>query len=129
MMHDPLANTLSAIKNAENRGKSELQVTPSSKVIKAILDILKKEKYIGNYKYIENNRGGALQIKLTGHINNIGAIKPRYPVRVEELEKFENRYLPSRNFGRLILSTSKGIMNHIEAREQNLGGVLLAYVY
>jgi small subunit ribosomal protein S8 len=128
-LNDPLANALSAIKNAEKKGKSELNVTPSSKVIKAILDILKKEKYIENYKYLENNRGGILTVNLKGHINNIGPIKPRYPVRLEELERFETRYLPSRNFGKLILSTSKGIMNHDEAKKQKLGGVLLAYVY
>jgi small subunit ribosomal protein S8 len=129
MLNDPLANTLSAIKNAEIKGKSELEVSPSSKVIKAVLDILKKEKYIGDFKHVENNRGGILQVKLKGSINNIGAIKPRYSVRLEEFEKFEKRYLPSRNFGMLIISTPKGIVDHNKAKEQKLGGVLLAYVY
>ena len=128
-LNDPLANALSAIKNAEKKGKNELKVTPSSKVIKAILSILKKEEYIGNFTFLENNRGGILTVNLKGRINDIGPIKPRYPVRLEELEKFETRYLPSRNFGKLILSTSKGIMSHDTAKEQKLGGVLLAYVY
>ncbi len=47
----------------------------------------------------------------------------------EEFEKFEKRFLPAKDFGFLILSTSKGIMTHLAAKEKSIGGKLLAYVY
>jgi len=129
MEHDPLARALSAIKNAESRGKGEVIVKPVSKVIKAVLEILKKEKYIGDFEYIDDKKGGIFKIKLVGTINNVGAIKPRFSVQLDEYEKFEQRYLPAKDFGRIIVSTSAGVLTHIQAKEKKLGGVLLAYVY
>ena len=45
------------------------------------------------------------------------------------MEKWEKRFLPSRNLGVVILSTPQGVMDHNQAKEENVGGVLLAYVY
>jgi small subunit ribosomal protein S8 len=45
------------------------------------------------------------------------------------MEKWEKRFLPSRNLGLIILSTNKGVMDHVQAKEEHVGGVLLAYVY
>ena len=56
-------------------------------------------------------------------------IKPRYAVKSDEYEKFEKRYLPAQGMGILIVSTSKGMMTQVQAREQRLGGRLIAYVY
>ncbi|MDZ4226799.1 MAG: 30S ribosomal protein S8, partial [Candidatus Pacearchaeota archaeon] len=58
-----------------------------------------------------------------------GVVKPRFPVKLDEFEKFEKRYLPAKNFGIIIVSTSNGIMTHIEAKEKKLGGRLIAYIY
>ncbi|MBT3940749.1 30S ribosomal protein S8 [Candidatus Woesearchaeota archaeon] len=126
---DNLANVLSAIKNAEAAGKNELTVRPSSKVIVAVLDIMKKEKYIADFDARKDLRGGTIVVKLAKQINNTGVIKPRFSVTLDKLEKFEKRYLPAKDFGRIILTTSKGIMTHLEAKENKLGGVLLAYIY
>ena len=129
MEHDTLARALSAMKNAEIRGKAEILLAPSSKVILKVMEILKTEGYVTDYSVEDNKKGGIVKVTLAGKINNIGAIKPRYPIRAQDFEKFEQRYLPAKNFGRLILSTSKGCITHIQAKEKNLGGVLLAYVY
>jgi|SRR3989344_4732861 len=129
MEHDTLARALSAMKNAEIRGKAEILLAPSSKVIIKVMEILKTEGYVTDYSVEDNKKGGIVKVTLAGKINNIGAIKPRYPIRAQDFEKFEQRYLPAKNFGRLILSTSKGCITHIQAKEKNLGGVLLAYVY
>ena len=64
-----------------------------------------------------------------GNINNCGVIKTRYPVKREDLEKWELRYLPARDFGLLILTTTKGIISHTEAKEKGVGGKVLAYIY
>ena len=58
-----------------------------------------------------------------------GAIKPNFSVKKDGFEKFEKRYLPAKDFGVLIVSTSQGIMTHVEAKEKKLGGKLIAYVY
>jgi|SRR3989344_3855285 len=129
MEHDTLARALSLIKNAGVRGKAEVVLKPASRVIRQVLDILQKEAYIKSYEFTEDKRGGALKVQLAAAINNIGAIKPRYPITLSEYEKFEARYLPAKDFGRLIVSTSKGVMTHIDAKEKKLGGTLFAFVY
>ena len=129
MIHDTLANALSAIKNAEARGKDEVVVKPASKVIKAVFQILKDEDYIPGFEFIDNKKSGVIKVKLKGSINKIGVIKPRFPVKLSTLEKYEKRYLPAKDFGRLIISTPKGMMTHVDVRKNKTGGTLIAYVY
>ncbi|MEM4702803.1 MAG: 30S ribosomal protein S8, partial [Archaeoglobaceae archaeon] len=68
-------------------------------------------------------------VELTGNINNCGPIRPRFSSKVTEYEFYERRFLPARDFGILIVSTTKGVMSQKEAKELRLGGVLLAFVY
>ncbi|MDG6228623.1 MAG: 30S ribosomal protein S8 [Candidatus Thermoplasmatota archaeon] len=129
MLNDPLANALSMIKNAELRGKGICQIQPSSKLIGGVLDLLKEKGYIEGFEFIDDGKAGIFKVELTGAINNCGVIKPRYPIKRDELEKWESRYLPARHFGLLILTTTKGIISHEEAKKQGIGGKVLAYVY
>ena len=129
MLNDPLANALSLMKNAELKGKGICDIQPSSKLIGGVLTLLKDKGYISEFEYIDDGKAGVFQVKLIGNINNCGVIKPRYPVKREELEKWESRYLPARDFGLLILTTTEGIVSHAEAKKNGIGGKLLAYVY
>lgn len=129
MLNDPLADALSLMKNAEIKGKGTCTVQPSSKLIGGVLSLLKEKGYIGEFERIDDGKAGVFQIKLLGNINNCGVIKPRYPVKRENLEKWESRYLPARDFGILILTTTQGIVTHAEAKKIGIGGKLLAYVY
>ncbi|RLF05043.1 MAG: 30S ribosomal protein S8 [Thermoprotei archaeon] len=129
VMNDTLANALTTIKNCEMRAKSEALIMPASKLIANVLRVMLKHGYIGNFEYIDDGRFGKIRVQLLGRINNCGAIKPRFPVKKNEFEKWEKRFLPSPDVGLLILSTSKGVMTHREAKELGIGGVLLAYVY
>ena len=95
MLNDPLANALSLIKNAESKGKGTCIIKPSSKLIGGVLNLLKVKGYISEFEYIEDEKAGIFQVKLTGNINNCGVIKPRYPIKREDLEKWESRYLPA----------------------------------
>jgi small subunit ribosomal protein S8 len=126
---DPLANALSAIKNAEGVGKSECCIKPVSKLIGNVLRVMQQGNYIGDYELIEDGKTGIFKIALLGNINKCGAIKPRFSVQTTDLERWEQRYLPARNFGFLILTTSAGIMTHVEARERGIGGKLIAYCF
>lgn len=129
MLNDPLANVMSLILNNETIGKSECLIKPVSKVIKKLLEIMKDNGYIGDFKELEDTRGNYIRLNLIGGINNCGVIKPRYSIKQTDFEKFEKRYLPSKDIGLLFISTPRGIMTHQEAKSKKIGGRLLAYCY
>lgn len=129
VLFDPLADALSVIKNAESVGKTSCVVRPASKMIGNVLNVMKEGGYLESFEYVEDGKAGVFEVKLAGAINVCGSIKPRYSIGIEDFEKWEKRYLPAKNFGVLVLTTSKGVLSHHEAREQNVGGKLLAYVY
>ncbi|HIC98639.1 MAG TPA: 30S ribosomal protein S8 [Pyrodictiaceae archaeon] len=132
VMLDTLANALAAIMNAEMRAKPEVVIWPASKLIAAVLRVMQQEGYIGEFEYIDDGRWGKIRVRLLGRINKCGVIKPRFPVKYKDLINMPDwlrKYLPSRDVGVLILSTSRGVMSHKEAIRQHIGGVLLAYVY
>jgi len=128
-MNDTLANALSHVLNCEKVGKTECTIKNVSKVIKEIFKILNKNGYIGKMDITKNSRGETMVVELKGTINKCGSIKPRFPVKLSDYEKYERRYLPAKDFGIIIVSTSKGMMTHNEAIEKKLGGKLIAYCY
>ncbi len=129
MLLDPLADALSTIKNAEIIGKPECTVRPASKLIGSVLKVMKDKGYIGEFEFVDDGKSGLFKIQLKGKINRCGVIRPRHAVKNTEFEKWEKRFLPARGFGAIILTTPDGVMTHNEARENGLGGQLLAYVY
>jgi len=126
---DILADALVNMKNCENARKKECTIKPASKVLGAILKIMQKEDYIGNFEFIDDGKAGIYKVQMIGKINDCKAIKPRYSLKRHEVLKWEKRFLPATGFGILIISTSKGIMTHNEARRLHIGGKLLAFVY
>ncbi len=128
-LNDTLANTLSKIQMYELLGKQECIIIPTSKIIKKVLDILNEHSYVGKYKITKTSRGEILKINLIGNINKCGVVKPRFSVKKNNFEKYEKRFLPAQNFGMLVVSTSQGIMTNQEAKEKNIGGKLLAFIY
>lgn len=132
VMMDTLANAMATLMNAEMRRKNEAVIWPASKLIIRVLRVMQKYGYIGEFEYIDDGRWGKIVVQLLGRINKCGVIKPRWSVRWLDLMKMPQwlqKYLPSRDIGIIILSTSKGVMSHREAIELHTGGVLLAYVY
>lgn len=129
MRLDPLSDALSTINNAEQSGKLKCTIPQSSKLIGRVLRVMQDNDYIRGYEYIEDGKGGKFSVRLSGNINNCGSIKPQFSAKKDEFEKWEKRFLPGKNFGLLIITTSDGVISHIEARKKGLGGKLLAYVY
>jgi small subunit ribosomal protein S8 len=123
MSIDIISDTLNNLMNAKKAGKTNIVVTRTSKLLMNVLDIMKR------YGYIDYNlEEGKLTIDLK-EISECKAIKPRYAVNKKNIEKYIRRYLPARNFGFVIVSTSKGLMTHDEAKENKIGGSLVAYVF
>ncbi len=123
-MVDFLSDALNAVKVAELKGKSAC-TAPKSKLVVAVLTCLKDNQYLGAIEPKERE----LKITLNGSVNNCGSIRPRFFVKHDEWEKYENRFLPSRTVGLILVSTPKGIMTHVQAKAQHIGGRLLAFVY
>lgn len=129
MRFDLLADALSKITNGIRMGRDEVVVRPTSKLLNNVLTIFKNEGFIEDFKYEDDNRGGYITVQLNGRMNKCMAVKPRFPAKEDEIEKYEKRYLPAKGFGCLIISTPKGLMTHVEAEEANQGGKLIAFVY
>jgi small subunit ribosomal protein S8 len=129
MRHDIVNDAISMMRNYEHSGKRMCVVSPVSKPLVDILHVFQKEGYIGEFEVSENSVGGEIRVKLIGKINDCGVIKPNFASKHLEFPKWEKRFLPSRDFGILVVSTDKGVISHKEAREAGQGGRLLAYVY
>ena len=129
MLNDPLANAMSIILNNERIGKSECSIKPSSSIMKETFRVMKENGFLEDFKEVEDTRGNYIQLVLNGSINKCGVIKPRYSCKNKEFEKFEKRYLPAKDMGIILVSTPKGIITHIEAKNKKTGGKLLAYCY
>ena len=129
MQNDPLNDAMSTIKNASTVGKNECVIKPSSKLIGRVLKVMQENGYINQFEFVEDGKAGVFKVKIEGRINNCGVIKPRYSVKKVDLEQWESRYLPAQDFGVLILSTTEGVISHVQARELGVGGKLLAFVY
>ena len=129
MQQDTLNDAMSVIRNAEKVGKGECVVRPSSKLIGRVLKVMQENGYIRQFELVNDGRSGLFKVALAGQINNCGVIRPRYSVKVADLEKYESRYLPAQDFGVLILTTTKGVVTHMDAKKGGVGGKLLAFVY
>ncbi|MFP4523757.1 MAG: 30S ribosomal protein S8 [Candidatus Woesearchaeota archaeon] len=129
MNNDPLANVLSHILNYERSGKQAVTTKDNSKLIKGVLQLMQDHGYVGGYEETEDSKGNTLTINLIGAVNKCGVIKPRFQIGKDDYEKYEKRYLPSKDFGFLVVSTNQGLMTHVEAKEKGIGGTLISYCY
>ena len=128
---DTIADMLTRIRNANSMGYEEVTV-PASKLKVELAKILKEEGFIKEYKVVSENVGKNILLTLkygnkkerviTG-LKRISKPGLRVYVKSDEVPKVLN------GLGIAIISTSKGIMTDKEARRQNLGGEVLAYVW
>lgn len=124
-----LANLFTSIYNSEITKRKECLVTPASKLASEVLKTLQRYKYIGEFELIDDGLSGKLNIQLLGRVNKCGIISPRFAVKKNKLIKWERQFLPAVSGGILIVSTPKGIMSHIEATSEGLGGRLIGYIF
>ena len=126
MSQDLVADALNAMRNAKKAGKEIVEVKRISNLLIEVLKIMKQKDAIKKYKIDPKEK--SVEITL-GELSECKAIKPRFTVRKEEIEKYERRYLPARGIGTVIVSTDKGLTTHEEAKEEKVGGCLIAYFY
>jgi small subunit ribosomal protein S8 len=126
MSQDIVADALNMIKNAEKSGKENVEIKKISNLLIEVLKIMKQKEAIKKYKI--NSKKKSVEVGI-GRLSECKAIKPRFTVTKEQIEKYQRRYLPARNIGTMIISTNKGLMTHEEALTEGTGGCLIAYFY
>ncbi len=131
VMTDPIADFLTRIRNA-NMARHESLELPASKIKKDIAEILKREGFIKNVEYMEDDKQGVIRVFLKYGKNNERVItglkrisKPglRVYAKAGEVPKVLN------GLGIAIVSTSEGVFTDKEARAKNVGGEILAYIW
>ena len=128
---DPIADMLTRIRNA-NSSKHESVNVPASKLKIEIARILNEEGYINGYEVIDDGLQGVIKITLKYAANKQKVITGLKRVSKPGLRVYAGKdELPRvlRGLGIAIISTSQGIMTDKEARKQNLGGEVLAYIW
>ncbi|MCL1792737.1 MAG: 30S ribosomal protein S8 [Oscillospiraceae bacterium] len=128
---DAIADMLTRIRNA-NTARHESVDVPASKIKKAIADILVEEGYIKSYQIIEDGKQGIIRITLKYGPGKKKIIQGIRRVSKPGLRKYSTcEEMPSvlRGLGIAIVSTSKGIMTGKNAKKENVGGEILAFVW
>ncbi|MFH1106199.1 MAG: 30S ribosomal protein S8 [Candidatus Aenigmatarchaeota archaeon] len=124
MSQNLLGDALVKIKNAEFAGDKDCTILASD-LIKGVLSVMKKNGYLEDFERNENK----FKVTLRQKINGCGVIMPHYSITKDDFEKWEKRFLPARGFGILIMTTPQGIIDHNTAKEKDIGGKLMAFVY
>ena len=131
-MTDPIADYLTRVRNAYAAGKKVVEV-PSSKMKMALTQILLEKGYILSYKVVEGEPFNTIKIALKYHPQTkMAAIKKIERVSTPGLRKYTDvKDMPRvlNGLGIAILSTSKGVITDKEAKELNVGGEVICYVY
>lgn len=131
VMTDPIADYLTRIRNA-NMAKHDSVEIPASNIKKSISEILKREGFIRDYEVADDNKQGVIKVFLKYGPNGERVIsglkrisKPglRNYVGAEDLPKVLN------GLGIVIVSTSAGVITDKEARQKNVGGEVIAYIW
>ena len=128
---DPIADMITRFRNAQLRGLSTVSI-PSSKFRARILDVLKSEGFISDYKFLPDKKNkGSLLVDLKYNngspviteIRRVSKPGRRIYTRADSIPRIQN------GLGIAIMSTSKGIMTDNDARKENLGGEILCKVF
>ena len=131
-MTDPIADYLTRIRNAYLAGKKIVEI-PSSKMKVAITKILCDKGYILTYKIVEGEPYNTIKIALKYHPQTkTAAVRKIVRVSKPGLRKYtdvENMPRVLNGLGIAIISTSKGVITDKEAKDLNVGGEVLCYVY
>lgn len=131
-MTDPIADFLTRVRNAYRAGNKVVEV-PSSKMKVAITKILCEKGYILSYKVVEGTPSNTIKIALKYHSQTKqAAIKKIVRVSTPGLRQYTDvKEMPRvlNGLGIAILSTSKGVITDKEAKDLNVGGEVVCYVY
>ena len=131
VMTDPIADFLTRIRNGNMR-KFDVVEAPASKIKRQIAEILKAEGYVKDVEYVEDNKQGLIRVflkygkngeKVISNLKRISKPGLRVYVKSDDIPKVLN------GLGTAIISTSTGVVTDKVARETNVGGEVIAYIW
>ena len=131
VMTDPIADFLTRIRNGNMR-KFDVVEAPASKIKRQIAEILKAEGYVKDVEYVEDNKQGVIRVflkygkngeKVITNLKRISKPGLRVYVKSDDIPKVLN------GLGTAIISTSTGVVTEKVARETNVGGEVIAYIW
>ena len=131
VMTDPIADFLTRIRNGNMR-KFDVVEAPASKIKRQIAEILKAEGYVKDVEYVEDNKQGLIRVflkygrngeKVITNLKRISKPGLRVYVKSDDVPKVLN------GLGTAIISTSTGVVTDKVARETNVGGEVIAYIW
>ena len=128
---DPIADMLTRIRNA-NSAKHDTVDIPASNMKKSIAQILVDEGYIKGYKVIEDGKQGVIRVTLKygeGKSRVITGLRRVPKPGLRKYSSVEDMPKVMKGLGVAIVSTSKGVMTDKEARKENVGGEVLAFIW
>ncbi len=128
---DPIADMLTRIRNAAKAKHDSVDI-PASNMKKAIAQILLDEGYIKNFQIVDDNCQGVIRITLKygpGKVNSLTGLKRISKPGLRVYASCDELPRVLKGLGVAIISTSKGIMTDKEARKQNVGGEVLAFIW
>jgi len=127
---DPIADMLTRIRNASAAKHSTVDI-PASNMKKAIAEILLQEGYIKNYQLINDGVQGVIKVtlKYNGNEKAIAGLRRVSKPGLRVYAGADELPYVLRGLGVAIISTSKGVMTDKKAREANVGGEVLAFVW
>lgn len=132
MVTDPIADLLTRIRNAQMAQHRVVEI-PASNLKKRITEILYNQGYILKYKFEEDSKQGIIKIALkydpTSKVPAIQALERVSRPGLRQYSKPADFRRVKNGLGIAILSTSKGVMTDKEAKQQNVGGEVLCYIY
>lgn len=124
-----LACTLKTINNANRKGDRQVLIRKASNTTLAFLEFMMANGYISYITQIHDNRQGKVVVGLNGRLVKCGAICPRYNVKLKEIEGWRDRLLPARQFGHLVITTNRGIVDQEECLKNGIGGMVMGFFY
>ncbi len=131
VMTDPIADFVTRIRNGNMR-KFDVVEAPASKIKRQIAEILKAEGYVKDVEYVEDNKQGVIRVflkygkngeKVITNLKRISKPGLRVYVKSDDVPKVLN------GLGTAIISTSTGVVTDKVARETNVGGEVIAYIW
>ncbi len=130
-VNDPIADYLTRIRNAQIAGHKIVEI-PASNLKKRITEILYDQGYILRYKFVNDNKQGIIKIAIKYNKEGEPVIKKMGRISRQGLRKYSKAQDIPRilsGLGIAIVSTSQGLMTDKNARQNNVGGELLCYIY
>lgn len=123
-----LAQACTSLNNANAQNRRQVLIRNINSTVIRFFTMMQAYGYISDINIVRDKRVQKMCVTLTGRLNKCAAISPNYDLKKDEVERFRASVLPARQFGHLVLHTTKGMKDHNECIGK-IGGKVLGYFF